>query len=460
MKKLFLLLSAGLFAISVNAQQSQSVMLSPSHAVRHNIPAGSTHFSGPAFTHAHHSNPAARTTGAQSYWFDYYSALQGANSVYTITPMYQDSTVMLTPGQGSPYYNFIMGLGVSFDPESLVYSTQAVNQTLVAPFVVTNTDAYTIDSISFQGLYFQTDASYTDTLFVDLAVVGSTHSGTYTVYDSDVNNNLLIPNQHYNFATANYDTGYNGIASNVATREVIKIPLNASTIADTNANGINDYQLQLATPLVASAGDKIIADIHFKGTQPHVFGADLSTLNHFELFTGQITSGNYDQQLINDASSGLVQQSFERYLISGPYTDGGSGPYYANLSGQPIINGSYLSFGVGDNLSDPFDPFVQFHLNCNTCNPLSVNTVNNVTKISAYPNPANDNVNISFTLGSSANVTVTLVNEIGQTVRTQNLGTVQSGVATLNTSGLSGGLYFYTVNAGGQRSTGKVLVAH
>jgi hypothetical protein len=80
--------------------------------------------------------------------------------------------------------------------------------------------------------------------------------------------------------------------------------------------------------------------------------------------------------------------------------------------------------------------------------------------LNVYPNPMTDNATVNFTLAESANVTVVLVNELGQAVINANLGSMTAGEQSylLNTESLSNGLYFLNVQVGKNTITRKVSV--
>ena len=99
----------------------------------------------------------------------------------------------------------------------------------------------------------------------------------------------------------------------------------------------------------------------------------------------------------------------------------------------------------------------------NLKNSISVASINGVTIGDAYPNPANNTLTIPVSLTTSAAVNVNLTNTVGQVMQTQNLGSMTAGAskkAVFNTSSLSSGIYFYTVEANGERVTKRVVVAH
>ncbi len=86
-----------------------------------------------------------------------------------------------------------------------------------------------------------------------------------------------------------------------------------------------------------------------------------------------------------------------------------------------------------------------------------------IDEIKAYPNPANTELNVPFTLKVKAEAVVTISNMLGQVVATQNMGLVNAGQevkAVFNTANLTSGIYMYTVEANGQRKSERFSVAH
>jgi hypothetical protein len=49
---------------------------------------------------------------------------------------------------------------------------------------------------------------------------------------------------------------------------------------------------------------------------------------------------------------------------------------------------------------------------------------------------------------------------LGQVVATKHMVAGKEGVAVFNTNNLADGLYTYSVSANGERSTGRISVAH
>jgi hypothetical protein len=84
--------------------------------------------------------------------------------------------------------------------------------------------------------------------------------------------------------------------------------------------------------------------------------------------------------------------------------------------------------------------------------------ISNVSNI--YPNPTTGISNIDLTLVKNANVSIQVVNMLGQVVSSEDLGYKTAGMHKLgvNASNLTGGIYFVTVKAGNSTCTSKMIV--
>jgi hypothetical protein len=77
----------------------------------------------------------------------------------------------------------------------------------------------------------------------------------------------------------------------------------------------------------------------------------------------------------------------------------------------------------------------------------------------AYPNPADRNTMLNFTLTSASHVTVRVTDIVGnEMLKRQVNGVIGKNSMPLNAEELSGGTYFYTVTSGTATSTGKFVV--
>ncbi|MGC8864434.1 MAG: T9SS type A sorting domain-containing protein [Bacteroidales bacterium] len=84
----------------------------------------------------------------------------------------------------------------------------------------------------------------------------------------------------------------------------------------------------------------------------------------------------------------------------------------------------------------------------------------NINVSQNYPNPAHGLTRVMVNTNANTNLSLTLTNLAGQKVMEINKGQVNAGthIFDINTHGLTPGIYFYTVNAGTQKTTLKMMV--
>jgi len=143
-----------------------------------------------------------------------------------------------------------------------------------------------------------------------------------------------------------------------------------------------------------------------------------------------------------------------------------NGPGYFGQSGTSTNSDANTDFGSGtDRTGTTYVPTVQMYFgNIPTQRyNVGVNNVNEENSIGTpFPNPSNYSFTIPFTLVQDNNVTVTLMDMMGQVINTQNFNAIggKTSTAVFNTSNLAEGIYLYSVQANGVNTTGRVVVAH
>ncbi len=150
------------------------------------------------------------------------------------------------------------------------------------------------------------------------------------------------------------------------------------------------------------------------------------------------------------------------------FTDDAYWHYNSNFA---LINGSTYTIPTSNSIDrdgshNTTTVFDHYYLNNVTFDeseftvPVGVNeTVASFGTVSAYPNPANDVLNMNITLNNNENVTVSMFNTLGQTVITENRNlTSGANNVQLNTSNLEAGVYMVTVTAGNATTTTRVVV--
>ncbi len=124
---------------------------------------------------------------------------------------------------------------------------------------------------------------------------------------------------------------------------------------------------------------------------------------------------------------------------------------------------SYRIFATVTQLgSTPYNDAVSYYFLKDIITSVNINNIDksigNVSNI--YPNPSNGISYIDLSLTKSNNVSINVVNLMGQVVSSENLGTKSMGMHKLaiDATNLTSGIYFVTVKAGNSTSTSKMIV--
>ncbi|TNE30281.1 MAG: T9SS type A sorting domain-containing protein [Bacteroidetes bacterium] len=79
----------------------------------------------------------------------------------------------------------------------------------------------------------------------------------------------------------------------------------------------------------------------------------------------------------------------------------------------------------------------------------------------AFPNPANDNINFTYHINGNREVIISVMDIQGRVIMTQTENQVEGRqFVEMNTSALSAGTYFYSVQSGSDVMSGKFVVRH
>jgi type IX secretion system substrate protein len=139
--------------------------------------------------------------------------------------------------------------------------------------------------------------------------------------------------------------------------------------------------------------------------------------------------------------------------------------YHPGLS---IGGGKYYydpQWDIYDSLGRAFplqDVDVSFHIVCPTCPavPEKTDFVSVANSVYAYPNPATEELNISFDLSQKTNATASLTNILGQEMAMKQLNNTAKGNIVFDTKSLPGGVYIYRLQAGTEFYTGRIVITH
>lgn len=93
------------------------------------------------------------------------------------------------------------------------------------------------------------------------------------------------------------------------------------------------------------------------------------------------------------------------------------------------------------------------------CAPTGIGKIEEISELSVYPNPADDQLNLDVVMREKSDATIRIINIVGQEVFTQKL-TLHEGAQTqsINTSGLQSGVYMLTITTPDGLTTQKKFV--
>lgn len=473
MKKLFLLVASSSIAASSFAQLKVTPNASSPLSV--NVDMAKHMARLQERTHSAHNGTAAKTTAASPRWYSYTNYF---NQNETATSSSIDWAFPYLWGTADAYMSYSGGFDTTnfisysmiFDP-AFGTTNNGFNSYDYYPgeTKVTATDAYTIDSISFAGWYETNPAKfggsgYVDTIRVTLVSGNGTASanvrtGTTTVTAGDLLTNYgaaVGSSFEYQYMP------YSGTKKSTAGTPnfTYDILLNNTTTppswaADTTSEGILVKDIQVSPAFNVAAGNMVGVAVTFISGDPNFTPGDT-------VFFGSTHTPILEYNMFRPAVAYRGSGTTVNWLTYN-MADRNTGGYVDRIS-----TGAYIPhwfWSAGSSPATAQYPDIAFRLgSCATCGvimaPSKVEGITSIERAAAYPNPAAGEINVPFVLNNSADVTVTLTNMLGQVVATKVMGNVAKGVATFDVNNLSNGLYTYAVVAGGQRTTGRVAVAH
>ncbi len=458
MKKLFLLAVTALVGFSANAQQAPPLHISGQDAQEvYNVKGfGNTHTS-------------AKSSIAGGRWYNHAflidDAVVSGQMDYNFYPIWFDSTVKQRFNTGLGTINY-SSLGQIVDPNHFtLYNDINISTNDPNDIAITMEQPYKIDSVSFFAYYVENIArpvTIVDTLIFSVSASGNGPETPY--YLATPSNAPWLVNYTCTSCPDSFVRGFTigtidepNRASGVTDRVMWKVPIDTSFRRPDSAGYI--FNKEFTYPVMVNG----------------VPGAANIPPGKTAAVTVTFKSGD----IINPGDS--FNHYHHMYVVSGEAVQGTYMPYY--LYAYRDRNMSQLMFSTTTDTYDPtlfvetyntntfFKEFhdISAHLVCDNCPTVteysSVHNINSIvgTDMAAYPNPANNEINVSFIMNQNVNATVSITNAVGQVIATKEVANViakQNNIVTFSTADLSAGLYFYTVEAKGQRTTNRFVVTH
>ncbi len=169
---------------------------------------------------------------------------------------------------------------------------------------------------------------------------------------------------------------------------------------------------------------------------------------------GSTVLTNILQLKINNSLYATLPTSFGTFTISSKSTDYN---YYSGTQKFPVLTVSYQKQTV----SSAFGPTVTITADIRINNAVltGINNVNfDAINYNVYPNPATESVNINLSNDKTENVSVVVMNNLGQIVKSIDLGNAIEVKYLMNTADLASGIYHVKTSIGDKSSTKKLII--
>jgi hypothetical protein len=414
MKKIYMLALAGLATVAVNAQRNTTQVSAPRTV------------SNPELRTNQTSRFRAQMTADNraSYWLNYALQLDDPNSGpsaglasgdYML--IFPDSGIIVgqyTTGE-TAYPQFHKG-ATMLDPKNM--PVQSV------------TTPYTLDSIGIVYAYLRNTAStVTDTLVVqvirnDASLLWDLTNTTYQDITYTHTNNEITPSQV--LATYTYLLTEND-----------------------SSNFPAEIFLSTANVPQQAAGNRIGVVVSYKPGYTYTLTDSISDFNSFYMFSYENNGLNTDPTFYGIFGDGTSDMNCSYSL---PVTV----RYNYNANGW---NGYFIPVWAYTTAYAYENHIIEFKLS----EVVGVQEANLGLSATTYPNPANGEVFVAYTLMNDADVTIEVTDLTGRVVMTQREGDRSQGEyrVSLNTNNLAEGTYFVNVRTeGAAKVSSKIVVKH
>jgi len=351
-----------------------------------------------------------------------------------------------------PYYMIPMAQIAPITFTAKVTNIGLVDQTNTQLNVDVNSGSTLLSSMAYTSVSNAQDSIYTSTTFTPSAI------GTYTfdisistdLVDEDPTNNM-IASDAVEVTTYTYGRDNGTVVGSVPnvtsnTGLAFQVGNNMNIFAD-GLIGALDIRL---SDDAANEGKTMYGAIYKLNAAGDAFDWVAQT-DDYTIANGDVD--NFVRLVFNSPINVLTND--EILIVAGHYGDEVAFSY-----AQPAPSGTVLGFvedGSLFNLTGAGAIMVRADMRDFTT--VEENTIS--TGIVAYPNPANENVNIVYSVSKTSEVSINVTSITGDVVFNKNVGTVEAGEynENIDVTKLANGVYFYTLTVNGNQITKKLVVS-
>ena len=239
----------------------------------------------------------------------------------------------------------------------------------------------------------------------------------------------------------------------------VQVVLDAYTKPNTMTNRVSSARPYVIVLHDNGDGTFDFSDVR-EGRIKYPEAGDISTDREARTFNMELDTGILIQKNTTYLVGYKLPSEGAFYVAANPYIHGvnniisGSKSVYLPLQGVDYDQYLYFPTSINTPMVRAFVGKTQYFVGINT--PKEINF-----ELSAYPNPAIDFINISYTLEKPASkVSVEIYDILGRLVKVQDMNAKGAGTqkVRINTNDLKAGTYIYTLNVDGLRQSNKFIV--
>lgn len=330
----------------------------------------------------------------------------------------------------------------------------AVNDTIKLPLKVKNISGVPIN-VKVKKIYGN-------------IITGTDTTNSFQFNGQNYSHSNFVSNDSANIAPVSFDSSFvakyftNGL---LGYSKITYVFYNISNMSDSmsiavNYNSISNLEIYNNNSLVTNNGsiniikginDTIILPLkvsNISGTPirikiKKVYGNMIAGTENTNIIN--FNSINYIPSIMNTPDSNVIySHTIDSSFIASYWTNG--------VEGTSKI--TYVFFNI-DNPQDTMCVNVNY-----ITSTVGINQHKDIYISNLYPNPAKNNVAVSFNINDDKDVNINIFNSLGAMVYSQNKGILTSGNHTVNVnvSKLSSGVYYMNVKAGDNTITKKLII--